>query len=165
MPPKAAERWDRKSGIHPSFFAWPPPAVLQPWESVRAAEYLIRTECTIDDMAVCLLYNKLEAGELPVSWLRETYPAVHAQCVAYAEEMAEVERERDRLAAEYCKSLHGDGHTRKKPRGDQMPDTAAPRSVAENAGSASSKDAPIARALHGKTKHHPTGAKKPKPTD
>ena len=119
MAPKSSQQWDRTSGIHPSFFDWPPPKTLQPWEAVQEAERRIRLESIAPDMTVCWLYNMLESAQLPQSWLKDTYPAIWRQCLEYGTEMLEASKERDRLSAEFLKQQHAAETAGKRARASQ----------------------------------------------
>jgi hypothetical protein len=140
MPPKSAQPWDRSSGIHPSFFDWPPPKILESWEAVQAGERIIQLACVVPDTDVCLLYNMLESCQLPQNWLRETYPAVWKQCMDYAAEMEAASKERDRLSAEFLKRKHAaehDGHPHTAKEDGHGGHTASPPAASSSTGSTS----------------------------
>jgi hypothetical protein len=139
MAPKSAQQWDRTSGIHPSFFEWPPPKTLAAWEAVREATRVIQQEAIVPDMRVCWLYNMLESGQLPQNWLADTYPAICQQCEEYGAEMEAASKERDRLSAEFLKQQHEAQLAGKRARA--TPEVQFPGSTTATPGSSSTASA------------------------
>jgi hypothetical protein len=56
---------------------------MQVWECMRATSDKIHADCSVGLDTVCLLYNWVDDGMLPMSWLEETYPKVHAQVLEW----------------------------------------------------------------------------------
>ena len=144
MAPKSAQQWDRSSAIHPSFFEWPPPKLLESWEAVLAGERIIQLACVVPDTDVCLLFNMMESCQLPQSWLRETYPAIWKQCMDYGTEMEAVSKERDRLSAEFLKQKHSADGAGKRSRASPEQDAASVQACASGSCSAASTSMPPA---------------------
>lgn len=54
-------------------------------ECIEAATARINAEAKIGVDTVCLLYNWVDDGMLPLSWLKRTYPGVHEQVAEWTE--------------------------------------------------------------------------------
>ena len=73
---------------------------MQVWKCLAEAEKKINADCTVGLETVCLLYNWVDDGTLPMSWLQLKYPQVHAQVAEWAELAAKESAAKDALARE-----------------------------------------------------------------
>ena len=71
---------------------------MQLWECVAEAEKKINADCTVGLETVCLLYNWVDDGMLPMSWLDMKYPRVAMQVGEWAELAARESAAKDALA-------------------------------------------------------------------
>jgi hypothetical protein len=71
---------------------------MQLWECMAEAEKKINADCTVGLETVCLLYNWVDDGMLPMSWLDMKYPRVAMQVGEWAELAARESAAKDALA-------------------------------------------------------------------
>jgi hypothetical protein len=73
---------------------------MEIWECLEATKGKIHADCIVGLDTVCLLYNWVDDGVLPMSWLQQRYPKVHAQVVEWAGLAEKESAAKDALARE-----------------------------------------------------------------
>lgn len=82
---------------------------MQIWECLEEAKKKMHEDCTVGLDTVCLLYNWVDDGMLPMSWLERKYPQVHAQVAEWAELAAKESAAKDSFGHEQ-RAGSGDSH-------------------------------------------------------
>jgi hypothetical protein len=73
---------------------------MQIWECMESTTQKIHADCTVGLDTVCLLYNWVDDGVLPMAWLQQKYPKVHAQVAEWADLAAKESAAKDAFARE-----------------------------------------------------------------
>lgn len=73
---------------------------MQIWECLEEAQKKMHADCRVGLDTVCLLYNWVDDGTLPMSWLQLKYPQVHAQVAQWADLAAKESAAKDAIARE-----------------------------------------------------------------
>jgi hypothetical protein len=108
---------------------------MQIWECLEEAKKKMHADCTVGLDTVCLLYNWVDDGTLPMSWLQLKYPQVHAQVAEWAELAAKESAAKDALRHEVragSGASHGPPNKKAKTSTGSTQDT-IPRSFGASA--------------------------------